>query len=134
MHKLQKNLLPSFESSGATDGVVAGTNVYTTQFNPIDSFLSYMIQIAYTGLPVAVVTLEFSADPVPPLGFSLPNSLPQPTVFDVVPGTAQSTTGTQVISYDVVHTDANWVRLKWTNASSTGVVTSINLVAKGSMI
>lgn len=131
MHKLQKPLLSTFT---AEDGVVAGTNVYYTQFTPIDSFTSYMMQIAWEGEPEATVELEFSADPVPPLGYSVPNSLPQPIFFDTVPGTTQTTVDTNIISYDVVRTSANWVRLKWTNLSGAGVVVSIQLVAKGSMI
>ncbi len=132
MHKLQKPLLETFT---AEDGIVAGTDVYYTQFTPIDSFTSYMMQIAWEGDPVATVELEFSADPVPAnMGYSVPNSLPQPVLFDTVPGTTQTTVDTNIISYDVLKTSANWIRLKWTNESGAGVVVSIQLVAKGSMI
>jgi len=134
MHVLQKDLLPSFITSGAVGGAVSGTSVYTSQFQPIESFTSYMIQLAWTGSPDATVTLEFSADPVPPLGYSVPQSLPQPLIYDVVPNTTQSTVGINVISYDVVHTCANWVRVKWTNISGSGVVISMRAAVKGSQI
>ncbi len=125
---LQRTMLDTFT---APAGVVAGTNVYTTQFQPIDTHISGMIQLAWTGTPVATVTLEISADPVPALGYSSGNKLPQPIVFDTLSGSSQSTSGTNVLTYEILHTDANWIRVKWTNVSGSGVVTSINLVAKG---
>jgi len=128
---LQRTMLDTFS---APSGVVTGVAVYTTQFQPIDSFESCMIQLAWTGSPTATVSLEISADAVPPLGYSSGSSLPQPVVFDTLSGSAQSTTGTNVITYEVLHTDAQWIRVKWTNASGAGVVTSIRLVAKGSMV
>lgn len=126
---LTKPLIGSFS---ATAGAVSGTNVYTTQFQPIDSFESYGIQIVWTGTPVATVTIEISMDPVPQLGYSAGNSLPQPVNFDTASSSSVNTSGSTIITYDNIRTNATWIRLKWTNTSGSGTVTSINLVAKGS--
>lgn len=128
---LSKSLLENFS---ATAGAVSGSNVYTTEFIPINSFESYGIQIAWTDTPVAIVSIEMSLDPVPPLGYSSGNSMPQPVVFDTAASSSASTVGTSIITYDNIRTNANWIRLKWTNSSDTGTVTSIQLVAKGSMV
>lgn len=123
--KLQKDLSSSITA-------VSSTTVYTTPFIPIDSLESYGFQIAYSGSPVATVSLEISMDPVPQNNASPGVTPPQPTNYDTAAGSSVSTSGINIITYDNIRTNANWVRLKWTNASSTGTVTSIQLSAKGS--
>lgn len=116
---------------------VTGVETYTTPFIPIESFDSFGMQIAFTGSPVATVTLEFSFDPVPYNPGQAPYDTPlQPVVFDTIPGTSVATASVSngVISYDVLHSSASWVRVKWVNASGTGSITSIQSTYKGAQV
>lgn len=115
-----------------TLGAVSSTTTYTTNFIPVDSFNGYMIQIVWTGSPVATISLLESADLVPSAWYdAVLDTVPQPTHSDTVVGSAKSTTGINILTYNVNPTNATWVALKWVNASSSGTITSIQLVAKG---
>lgn len=116
---------------------VTGVQTYTTPFVPIESFDSYGVQIAFTGSPVANVSLEFSFDPVPYNQKQAPyDPALQPTVFDTVPSTTIATASVTngVITYDVIHSSASWVRVKWVNASGSGSITSIQSTYKGAQV
>lgn len=120
-------------------GAVSSTTTYSTIFQPVDSFNSYMIQIVWSGSPTATVYLDISADPVPSLAYdAVLDSFPQPTNFDRTLLTGVSTSGVSIITFDISGSDngsgANWVRLSWVNASGTGTITSINFVGKGAMV
>lgn len=126
---LQRNIKGSL-------GAVSSTTTYTSAWQTMDYFQTYGIQIAWTGTPVATVSLLVSMDPVPPLGtftgVAGGPSTPQPVNIDVVTGSAISTSGIPIITYDNLQTAANWIAVQWVNASGTGTINSINLVAKGS--
>lgn len=95
----------------------------------MDAFDSYMIQIAWTGTPVANVSLLISADHIDDIIAGQ-----QPVVSDIVASSTISTSGKSVITYEVVKTSANWVAVQWANSSGSGTISSINLVAKGAMV
>src|ERR1700677_1497348 len=81
---------------------VTGTENFSTPFVPMESYTSYGVQIAFTGSPVANVSLEFSFDPVPYNQGQAPFDPPlQPTVFDTVPNTTIATSAVTngVITY-----------------------------------
>lgn len=117
-----------------TLGAVSGTTVYTSAWQPIDSFQSYMIQIVWTGTPTATVVLLVSADPVPALETFRPITVAAPTNYDVAANSSTTTAGKTILTYDCIATAANWVGVQWTNASGTGTIQSVNLVAKGSQV
>lgn len=117
-----------------TLGAVSGTTTYTSLWQPIDSFEKYMIQIAWTGTPVADVSLLVSADPIPSLESFGSIAVIAPVVTDEVKDSETSTTGINVLTYENMATSGNWVALRWVNASGTGTITSVNFVGKGSLV
>lgn len=126
---LQRNIKGSL-------GAVSSTTTYTSAWQTMDYFQTYGIQVVWTGTPTATVSILVSMDPVPPLGtytgVAGGPSTPQPVNYDTATGSAITTVGSNIITYDNVQTAANWVAVQWVNASGTGTITSINLVAKGS--
>lgn len=122
---LQRNLI-------AAPIAVSSTTTYTSQWQVMDSFQSYGIQVVWTGTPTASVSLEVSMDPIPSLETFATASAEAPTNSDTVAGSTVAASGINIITYDNIETSANWVRVKWINASGTGTITSVNLVAKGS--
>ena len=122
--QLQKTLLQNT--------AVSGTNVYTTEFIPIASLETYAFQVVYTGTPTATVTIEQSFDLWQP-NYKSPGVTPvQPTNFVTVTGSSAAPSAGNYLFETTTRSNANWVRLKWTNASGTGTITQVNFVAKGS--
>lgn len=120
-------------------GAVSGTTTYRSNWQPIDSFEHYMVQIVWTGTPVATVSLVVSADPI--LNRNKPVETQVPTNFDYVSGSQVSTgsvvvgpSGSYIVTYDVLTSSGNWIAVNWVNASGSGILTSINFVGKGSQV
>jgi hypothetical protein len=111
---------------------VSGTNVYTTEFIPIASLETYAFQVVYTGTPTATVTIEQSFDLWQPNYLSPGVTPAQPTSFVTVVGSSAAPSAGNYLFEVTSKSNANWVRLKWTNASGTGTITRVNFVAKGS--
>jgi len=129
---LSSNLLGSL-------GAVTGSNTYLSNWQPIDSFEHYMVQIVFTGTPTATVALVVSADPVP--GHLTPPSENAPVNYDFVSNSQLSTasvsigpSGNYIVTYDVLTSSGNWIAVRWANASGSGTITSINFVGKGSQV
>lgn len=124
---IQRNLAPAPIS-------VSSTNVYTSLWQPMDSFQSYMIQVVWSGTPSATLAVLVSSDPIPQLETFEPLSSAAPHNYDVSSGSTANAAGRNIVTYDCIQTAANWVAVQWTNVSGTGTITSINFVAKGSQI
>ena len=115
-------------------GAVSSTTTYKSEWQVIDSFERYMVQIVWTGSPVATVSLLVSADPIPSLETFASAAVIAPVNSDSVSSSSTSTSGKNIITYDVTATAGNWIALQWVNASGSGVIKSINFVGKGSLV
>lgn len=117
-----------------TLGAVSGTTTYTTPWQFMDMFERCMIQIVWTGTPVANVSVLISADPIASIETYEPLASAAPTNFDIASGTTTATAGKTILTYEITGTSANWISLQWVNASGTGTIQSINFVGKGSLV
>lgn len=131
---LSRNLQGAFTSASST-------TTYTSLWQPINSFEKYMIQVVWTGTPTANVSLVVSADPIPSLETFATAAAVAPTNYDTVSGSVTAATsvtispsGSYIITYEVVASSANWVAVRWVNASSTATISAINFVGKGSLV
>ena len=115
-----------------TSTAMASTDVLTSE--PIKLFYDDLVsvQAAWTGTPVGNWTLEVSNDDGRPTDLSNPVTSISVTNWTSVTGSsaaAGGAAGTQF--YDMSQTAAKWARIKYTNASSTGTITSVRVTAKG---
>jgi|SRR6516164_4857089 hypothetical protein len=115
-------------------GAVTGTNTYITPWQFMDSFERCMIQIVWTGTPVANVSVLISADPINSPESYASIAAAAPVNFDIAANTTTSTSGKTILTYEITGTAANWIALQWANTSGTGTITSINFVGKGSLV
>lgn len=129
---LSRNLIGTLSS-------VSGAAIYQSLWQPIDDLNHYMIQVVWSGTPVADVSLVISADPIE-FGY-VPLATLAPTNYDFKSGTTIATSGvvlspsgSYMITYEVTTSDENWVSVYWSNASSSGTITSINFSGKGSQV
>jgi hypothetical protein len=129
---LQRSLLGSL-------GAVSGTTTYKSLWQPIPSFNSFLIQVIFTGTPVANISLVQSADQFEPGYVDIASYAP--VNYDYISGSTVaassvvlSPSGSYIVTYEVVACDANSIAVQWVNASSTGTITAINFVAKGKQV
>ncbi len=118
---------------------ISGSATFLSLWQPLDAFEKYMIQVVYTGSPVASVSLVVSADKVLPLWDYASTAAAAPINYDTVSSSVISTasvslspSGSYIITYEVVASAASWVAVRIVNASGSGVVSAINFVGKGS--
>lgn len=123
---LQRNLITA-------PVAVTGTNTYATAWQRVDSFDKYMIQVIWSGTPTATVSIKVSADPVPGIGAG-EAAATAPTNYDFVASSSLTTTGKNIITYEVTVTSANWIGVQWVNSSGTGTITAVNFVGKGAQV
>jgi DMSO/TMAO reductase YedYZ molybdopterin-dependent catalytic subunit len=115
-------------------GAVSSTNTYVSSWQFVDSFERCMIQVVWTGTPVANVSVLISADPIPSIENYSSAAAAAPVNYDIATSTTTSTSGKTILTYEITGTAANWIALQWVNVSGTGTIQSVNFVGKGSLV
>lgn len=118
---------------------VSGTIVYTSSWFPMDTFVAVGAQIVFSGTNTGTLIAEFSYDVVPSL-----ESAQSPVNFNtasisvnsaIVPSIAINAASATTYSFEVGSGNggamsANWIRIKYTNATLTGTIVSATIVGK----
>jgi len=118
---------------------VSSTTVYTSTWFPMDTFVAVGAQIVFSGTNTGTLIAEFSYDVVPSL-----EATQSPTNFNTASISVNSAiTASIAINAATATTyslevgngnggaiSANWIRLKYTNATLTGTIVSATIVGK----
>jgi len=122
-----------------TNTAVSGTTVYTSSWFPMGTYVAVGGQITFTGTMTGTLTIEVSYDPPVSMESS---ATPSPTNFNavsisvnsaIVASIAIGAAGTfswELGSGNGGAMSANWVRMKYTNATLSGTIVVGNIVGK----
>lgn len=101
---------------------VSSTNTYTSNPYPLRGAMVYAIQAVWSGTPAGNFKLQGSCDAGSPSNWT-----------DLTTTTAAGgAVGSKIWDgHGTQPTGISWVRVSYTNSSSTGSIDAINLVAKG---
>lgn len=114
---------------------VSSTTAYTSSWFPMDTFSSVGAQIVFTGTMTGTLIAEFSYDVVPSLEAITAPTNSNTASIQVNSATAASIaiSGAATVSFEVGVAgarSANWIRIKYTNATNSGTIVSATIVGK----
>jgi hypothetical protein len=119
---------------------VSGTTVYTTSWFPMDTFVAVGAQVVFSGTNTGTLIAEVSYDVVPALEGAVNTPVNFNTVSVSVNSAIAASIAINAASATTVSLElgsgnggamsANWVRLKYTNATLTGTIVSATIVGK----
>lgn len=105
-------------------GVMTGTTVITSNPVRLDQIYGYAIQAVYTGSPVGTLKLQASSDS-PARQTQVSNGGPDVvTNWTDITDSSEAVSGAGSFMWNVTGCFYNYVRLVYTNASGTGVLTA----------
>lgn len=108
----------------SASGVMTGTNTITSDPIRVDQIYGYAIQAVYTGTPVGTLSLQASCD-APGRTTQVSNGGPDSvTNWSTVTNSSTAVSGAGSFMWNVIGGFYNYVRLVYTNTSSTGVLTA----------
>jgi hypothetical protein len=111
---MKTNVITLLSASSMT-----GTSTVTSSPIPIDQLWGFAIQAVWTGTPTGTLKLQASCDPITPANAS--GSTPVVTNWTDVADSSSSIAGAAgSYLWNVSSASYNFVRLVYTNASSTG--------------
>lgn len=120
-----------------TNTAVSGTTVYTSSWFPMESYVAVGGQITFTGTMTGTLIVEVSYDAPASL-----EAVQSPTNFNTVSISVNSAVTSSIavgaagtFSWELGSGNggamtANWVRMKYTNATNSGTITIGNIVGK----
>ena len=120
---------------------VSSTTVYTSTWFPMDTFVAVGAQIVFSGTNTGTLIAEFSYDVVPalesqatiaPTNFNTASiSVNSAIAASIAINAATATTYSfEVGSGNGGAMSANWIRIKYTNATLTGTIVSATIAGK----
>lgn len=113
-----------------SSGSMTGTSTINSDPFWIGHAAGYCVQAVWTGTPNGAFKLQASIDPVEPS----PNNSNEPTItnWEDVADSSYSVTGAAgSYTWNVSNAFYRWVRVVYTNTSSTGTLTSVRYNTKG---
>lgn len=106
---------------------VSSTTTYTSTPMQLEFMVNYCIQAIITGTPVGTIGLQASNDEgiisYPNPGLASP--VTSVTNWTDIANTSTAVTGAGTVMYNVQNCGYRWVRVSYTNASSSGTITVV---------